>query len=199
MELGLDKLPWYGQIATFLLVSLAGVLVFHSYWVTPYRDEMAQRELELNQKRIEMARAKQTASRLTEVRQGVAEVEARLDELSAVLPGEKDAGALLRRLQALAAQASLSIRAFTPQAADMQELHSEWPSRLELVGTYHNLGLFFDRVSKFTQVINISDVTIRAIDPPERNATVSAECTATTFVLNETSTDVEMEGTQPDV
>jgi type IV pilus assembly protein PilO len=198
MELGLNKLPWYGQIAVFLLVSLAGWLVFHVYWVAPSRDEIAMRQLELNQKRTEVIQAQQTASRVTQVREEVAEIEVRFDELSAVLPGEKDAGALLRRLQSLATQANLSIRAFTPQAATVEELHSEWPSRLELVGTYHNLGLFFDRVSKFSQVINISDVVIEAIDPPQLNATVSAECTATTFVLNETplaeGTDADGDG-----
>ena len=70
-----------------------------------------------------------------------------------------------------------------------QELHAAWPIRLELNGTYHNLGGFFDRVSKFSQVIAISDVVIRAIDPPQLNGTISAECTATTFVLNENGAD----------
>ena len=40
MELGLDGLPWYGQIATLFLVAVAGVVVFHVYWVAPVRDDM---------------------------------------------------------------------------------------------------------------------------------------------------------------
>ena len=28
MELGLNKLPWYGQVAAFLIVAIAGYLVF---------------------------------------------------------------------------------------------------------------------------------------------------------------------------
>ena len=62
-------------------------------------------------------------------------------------------------------------------------MHSEWPIRLELDGTYHNLGSFFDRVSKFARIINISDVIIRAKEAPELNLTITVECTATTFVL----------------
>ena len=82
-----------------------------------------------------------------------------------------------------------SIRGFTPQAVEPQALYSSWPTHLELVGTYHSLGEFFDRVSKFSQIITISDVAIRAIDPPQPNATIRASCTATTFVLNEQSAE----------
>ena len=186
MELGVNKLPWYGQIAAFLVVAVAGFLVFHNYWVVPQQDDMALRQQELDRKRVDINRAVQTVSQLPEFEASVKELDARLESLRAVLPEEKDAGALLRRLQTLATQSNLSIRAFTPQAAVVQTLHSEWPSRLELNGTYHNLGIFFDRVSRFSQIINISEVEIRAIDPPGLNATISAACTATTYVLNET-------------
>ena len=193
MDLGLSKLPWYGQIAAFLVVAVAGFLVFHNYWVVPQQDEMAVREQELDLKRVDINRALQTASQLPAFEASVAELDARLESLRAVLPEEKDAGALLRRLQTIATQSNLSIRAFTPQAAVVQALHSEWPSRLELNGTYHNLGIFFDRVSRFSQIINISDVTIRAIDPPRLNTTISAACIATTYVLNETPIEASTE------
>ena len=74
-------------------------------------------------------------------------------------------------------------------AVEPQELYSAWPTYLQLVGTYHSLGEFFDRVSKFSQIITISDVAIRAIDPPQLNATIRASCTATTFVLNDRSSE----------
>ena len=193
MDLGLSKLPWYGQIAAFLVVAVAGFLVFHTYWVVPQQDDMALRQQELDRKRVDINRALQTASQLPAFEASVAELDARLESLRAVLPEEKDAGALLRRLQTIATQSNLSIRAFTPQAAVVQAFHSEWPSRLELNGTYHNLGIFFDRVSRFSQIINISDVEIRAIDPPELNTTISAACTATTYVLNETSIEESAE------
>ena len=187
MELGLDTFPWYGRIAACLLVAVSGLLVFQLYWVVPHRAVVALREQELNQKRQEISEGLRTASRLRAVEVEVEEIEAHLGSLRVALPGQRDAGELLRHLQALATQSNLSIRAFTPQAASMRALHSEWPSRLELSGTYHNFGVFFDRVSRSSQIIGISDVVIRAIDPPQFHATINAECTATTFVLNEQS------------
>ena len=130
MELGLNKFPWYGQIAVFMVVAVAGFLVFHNYWVVPQQDDMALRQQELDRKRVDINRALQTASQLPEFEASVKVLNARLESLRSVLPEEKDAGALLRRLQTLATQLNLSIRAFTPQAAVVQMLHSEWPSRL---------------------------------------------------------------------
>ena len=57
---------------------------------------------------------------------------------------------------------------------------------LEFDGTYHDLGLFFDRVSKVPRIINISDIGIHAQDPKtqaEQGKTVSASVIATAFVL----------------
>jgi type IV pilus assembly protein PilO len=72
-----------------------------------------------------------------------------------------------------------------PQPAITQQIHASWPFKLTLEGTYHNLGIFFDKVSKFPRLINISGVTIKARTQQQANATVTAECTATTFVLLE--------------
>ncbi len=56
---------------------------------------------------------------------------------------------------------------------------------LELDGTYHNLALFFDRVGKFTRIVNISGLDVKGKERPEANSTITATCTATTFVLLE--------------
>ena len=57
---------------------------------------------------------------------------------------------------------------------------------LRLDGTYHNLGAFFDKISKVPRIISISDLSITSKDKPLPNSTITAECTATTFVLLET-------------
>ena len=46
---------------------------------------------------------------------------------------------------------------------------------------------FFNRVSKSAQVIAIDQIVIRSSRRPGFNATIDAECTATTFVLDESA------------
>jgi type IV pilus assembly protein PilO len=182
-QLSLSRLPWWGQIAAFVLLALGGAYAVETYYVSEMANEIQQRELRLGQLRADIARGLGTARRLPEFRAYVTDLERRLDALKAVLPEQKDVGDLLRRIQTLATQSNLSIRAFTPQPIAVRQMHAEWPIGLRIDGTYHNLGLFFDRVSKFPRIINISNIKIAGRERPDPNTTISAECTATTFVL----------------
>jgi type IV pilus assembly protein PilO len=113
----------------------------------------------------------------------VESLETRLEGLRAVLPEEKDAADLLRRMQSVAAQSNLTIKSFRPAPTVTKQLHAEWPISLELDGTYHNLAIFFDRVGRFTRIVNVTNVEIKGKDRPEPNSTITAKCIATTFVL----------------
>src|SRR5207247_7707703 len=110
-------------------------------------------------------------------------LENRLSSLQAVLLEEKDAADLLNRMQTVAAQSNLTIKSFKPGATITKQLHAEWPINLELDGTYHNLAMFFDRVGKFTRIVNISGLEVKGKDKPDANSTITASCVATTFVL----------------
>jgi type IV pilus assembly protein PilO len=183
MELSLTKLPWYAQVGAFVVLAVVGVGLFYQYYEVPARAEMAVRQAELLTLRGAVAKGLETAKQLPQFRAQVDDLELRLVGLRAVLPEEKDAGDLLRRLQTVATQANLQIKSFKPSPIVTKQLHAEWPIALELDGTYHNLAIFFDRVGKFTRIVNITGVDIQGKTKPERNSTITAKCVATTFVL----------------
>jgi type IV pilus assembly protein PilO len=183
MSISLTKLPWWGQIVAFVLLGVGGCGAFFYYYEMPVRAEMVSREQQLTALRADITKGLATAKKLPEFRSQVSELESRLASLKAVLPEEKDAADLLNRMQTVASQSNLTIKSFKPGATATKQLHAEWPINLELDGTYHNLALFFDRVGKFTRIVNISGLDVRGKDKPEPNSTISASCVATTFVL----------------
>lgn len=183
MDISLTKLPWYAQIGAFVALAAAGCGAFVYYYEMPARADMTSRRQQLTALRADIAKGVNTAKKLPEFRSQVTELEGRLSNLRAVLPEEKDAADLLRRLQTVAMQSNLEIKSFKPNLTVTKQLHAEWPISLELHGTYHNLAIFFDRVGKFTRIINITGVGIKGRDKPEPNYTITATCTATTFVL----------------
>ena len=71
------------------------------------------------------------------------------------------------------------------KAVAKKTLYVEWPIGLKLEGTYHDLGGFLERVSKFPRIINVGDLKVKALDKSNNGATITAELTATTFVLIE--------------
>jgi type IV pilus assembly protein PilO len=183
MDLSLTKLPWYAQIGAFAGLAIAGVGAFYYFYEMPAKAALAVKEEQLTGLKRNIAVGQATAKKLPQFRAQVEDLESRLAGLRAVLPDEKDAADLLRRMQTVATQSNLTIKSFTPKATLTKQMHVEWPISLELDGTYHNLALFFDRVGKFTRIVNISGLEVKAKTNPDARATITATCTATTFVL----------------
>ena len=183
INLSFSKLPWYGQLGAFVVLSLS---MAGAFWYLYAKDKMTAIEGQRAQVatlRKEIDRGLAIAKRLPEFRKEVGTLEAQLDRLRSVLPEEQDVADLLRRVQAMATQSNLEIRGFTPQTVAKKQLHAEWPIGLKLEGTYHDLGAFLERVSKFPRIINVASIKIKARTEQTPSATVDAECTATTFVL----------------
>jgi type IV pilus assembly protein PilO len=183
MDFSLSRLPWYGQVGLFVALALVGIGIFYQFHVSPITEEMAIRQQRLATLRVDIAKASTTAARLNQLKNQLAAREVLLAELKSRLPERKDVADLLRRIQALAAQSNLTIRAFKPAPSVARQLHTEWPIALQLEGTYHRLGDFLDGVSKFPRIINVGDISIRAKDKPDSNSTIDIECIATAFVL----------------
>jgi type IV pilus assembly protein PilO len=185
MELSLSRLPWYGQLGAFVVVAGAAVFGFWNFYVTEMQADIDIRQSRLTTLQGDIGRGVATARRLPEFQAQVTDLEKRLESLKAVLPEEKDVAEILRRVQGLATQSNLSIQRFTPQPQKQQALYAELPYKLQAEGTYHDLGRFFDRISKFHRIINVSEISIKARPQPDAGVTMVAECLATTFVLQE--------------
>jgi type IV pilus assembly protein PilO len=183
MDISLTKLPWYAQLGAFVGLALGAMFAFYTYYEAPVRADMDVRAKQLTALNADISKGRATAGKLPQFRSQVTELEARLDNLKAVLPEEKDAADLLRRMQSVATQSNLTIKSFKPAPTVTKQLHAEWPIGLELDGTYHNLAIFFDRVGRFTRIVNISAVDVKGKDRPLPNSTMTASCVATTFVL----------------
>jgi type IV pilus assembly protein PilO len=184
-NLSLNKLPWYAQIGLFAAIGLVGAGAFWNYYAAPAQQDIDMRRGKLQAIRADIARGQRTARELPDFRKRVAALEGQLADLSRQLPEEQDVADLLRRVQGMATESSLAIRGFTPHTVAKKQLHMEWPIGLKLEGRYHDLGAFLERVSKFPRIINVGDIKIKALDKSSGGATVTAECTATTFVMND--------------
>ena len=185
INLSLNKLPWYGQIGVFVAIGIGGAAAFWNYYAKPANAEIETRRAVLNQVRGDINRGLMTARRLPEFRREVATLELQLDRLRAVLPEQQDVADLLNRVNSMATQSNLKVLGFIPQATTKKNLHTEWPIGLQLEGSYHDLGMFLERISKFPRIINVGNMRVKARENQSARATVTIDVTATTFVLAE--------------
>ena len=183
MDLSLSKLPWYAQIGAFVLVTVGAVFGFWHFYATDMQADIEVRQTRLSAMKADIAKGIMTARQLPQFQAQVADLQRRLEDLKAALPEQKDVADILRRVQGLATQSSLTIQRFTPQDPKQQTMYAELPYKLQAEGTYHNLGLFLDRVSKFPRIINVSGLAISGRTEGATSQTIAVTCTATTFVL----------------
>ena len=177
-------LPARGRAAGAAAVVVVWFVAFQIWWVFPRRADLEERQDALASKRTELGRLRLEADRLPAAEAGVAAFEARLDAGMAALAGARDTAALLRRIELLAATATLSVRGYTPEPALVHELHAEWPSRVELNGGYENLRRFFERMDGCLGDVAVGDLDLQAAGAAGGGATVSATFTLTAFTFN---------------
>jgi Tfp pilus assembly protein PilO len=109
MELSLSKLPWHAQIGAFAALSVLAVFGFWNFYVADVQADIETRRARLITLRADVAKGVATARRLPQFQADVGQLEARLENLRAVLPEEKDVADILRRVQGLATESNLTI------------------------------------------------------------------------------------------
>jgi len=179
------KLPLGGQLGVSLgIAALVGGLFYYFYWsdATIEREQKTARLEALNK---EIRALEVTAQKLGEFQREVALLEKKLETLKSILPPAKETPDLMRKVQALAAQSNLTINNFTPGATVNKDFYQEWPIDVELEGSYHNLGIFFDRISRLPRLVNVGGVKIQAQSNQRPNNTINVQAVAMTFVYVE--------------
>jgi len=178
----LTKLPLAGQFGISVLLAAIIGGAFYFFWYKDALAEEAKKNVRLEALQKEIRALEVTANKLQEFQREVQLLEAKLDTLKRILPPEKETPDLMRRVQSLAAQSFLTIRKFTPAAVQTKEFYQEVPINVDLDGTYHNLGNFFDKVSRLSRLVNVVNVKVKSQSKQSQNSTIFASCVATTFV-----------------
>ena len=181
-ENALTRLPVAQQAVAGLV---AGLVIFGAvfYFVLSPMDEEITTKTATHEKLLQDIRALEvTATKLEDFKREVAQLEAKLETLKRILPPEKETPDLMKKIQYLAQQSSLQIKRFTPAPTVKKEFYEEWPINIDVQGSYHNLGLFFDRVSRLPRLVNVGNLKIVPIQSQTISRTITASCVATTFV-----------------
>ncbi|RPJ59862.1 MAG: hypothetical protein EHM23_12530 [Acidobacteria bacterium] len=179
----INKLPQRTQLALLTLVMAGLCYVFYTYYIQPLKSEVNGMGSQLRGLKNEVQKGQIVYSRLPQFKKQVREQEVRLATLRSILPERKQTAEIVSGLEQLARESRLRIKSFQPQGTVRKDFYEDWPILLSLEGNYDNLGLFFDKVSQFTRIINVENITIKKVEEPSRSRTISATCTATTFVF----------------
>lgn len=145
-----------------ILVSIL-VFIFLLYlWLgyLPKRKTLALHEGELKKQETKLNQLKGIASDLPKFREEVQKLEDRLNEALIKLPNKSEVPGFLLDISNQGKEVGLEFNLFKPKAEVKKGLYAEVPVEVKIKGTYHEIGTFFDRVSKLPRIVNIRDIKL---------------------------------------
>lgn len=135
------------------IVAMAAASYF--FVMAPIFERTAKLEADLRKVEAEVQQNRQILAALEVYRRQAKELEEQLAVLTLKLPTEKEMPPLYRTVSDLAFQAGLAVMLFQPREAQVREYYAQIPITVTAEGGYHDLAVFFDRLSGLTRVVNV--------------------------------------------
>ena len=180
MALEFNQMSKQGQWGVIGILCAAILGAFYYFIWAPQAERANILDAQIVQMRIDNERTREIADQLPQLEAEVAAMEDQLETLRHILPEASETDALLRRLQSAAADTNLELQRTDYQPPVLHDFYAEQPIQLEVLGTFHDLARFFDRVSKFGRIVTVGRVSISAVTDGGPN-TIQSQCTASTF------------------
>jgi Tfp pilus assembly protein PilO len=159
-------------------------LVFFFYF-RPKDQELKDLRTERQKIEQEVQDLRIKKEQLVKIEAELVSLKAILKELEVIIPQKKEISEILRRIQQLAFDARLDILKFAPGGEIKKDFFAEWPIPIEVTGTYHNLAMFFDRLSLFDRIFIVEDFAIRRAQTQSDALTITSGFTAKTYYFIE--------------
>jgi len=142
-------------ISAVTVVVLVGLFVGLLYW--PQFERQSQLSKQISETRTKLTQVKVTASALPEYERQMAEKQAEFNVASKKLPETVEVPQLLSSVSEAGKDAGLTFLLFQPEKEVPKNFYAEIPIKMELSGTYHDLGDFFDRLAQMPRIVNIKN------------------------------------------
>ncbi|HEX4438618.1 MAG TPA: type 4a pilus biogenesis protein PilO [Thermoanaerobaculia bacterium] len=162
--INIEERPWYYALGIGVLIGAIVAGAVHWFYFKPMQQEIANKKLELDGLNQEIAKGRAAERKLSQFREEVKRLELELAKLLQILPSKRNTEELIKRIETLTRQGDFTLLKFTPGEFVQKEFYAEWPIDVQIQGTYHNLALFFDRMSRFSRIVNVEDLKINALN-----------------------------------
>jgi type IV pilus assembly protein PilO len=115
-------------------------------------------------------------------------MEQQLESALSELPNDREIPTLLTSIASMAKDNGLEVLRFKPGKETPKGFYAEVPVELKLVGSFHQVAMFYQAVSNLSRIVNIGNLNLAVSSGKGNENLLSVECLATTFRFLEDST-----------
>ncbi len=175
---GLTKPQRLGLFAGVLavIIGLSGYLL-----IWPKYGTIDTLEKQLVSVQAELEKAKKNAAELNDWRSKMKQKEAQYKTVMRALPEKEEIPSLLAGISQAGKDAGLEFLLFQPKPEIAKDFYAEIPVDISVSGSYHQVALFFDKVSMLPRIVNIRDVKMVPQTQKEGSGSLTTACQAVTY------------------
>ena len=167
-----------GITACIILIPL--VIFYFSYY-----QQKAKKIKSLSQQKVTLTQqvqeVKLKASNLAKFQKELEEAENLFLATAVLLPKDKEIPKLLKDISALGRNAGLDFLTFKPLADIPKDFYAEIPVTINVRGPYHNMGYFFDQVSKLARIVSVTNVKMSSPKKESGEMLLNSDCQLVTY------------------
>lgn len=157
----LERLGKIPRSQRLILYGALYVIIVVAYWGLLYLpkggelDALRSEKATLLEQRSQIeARVKDKALFEEQLKRLMADLQQALKEL----PNDREIPGLLKSISTMGKKVGLEVRKFAPLDERTKKYVAEVPVALEVEGSYHEVALFFDRLSKMNRIVYVQDI-----------------------------------------
>lgn len=163
------------------VVALLPLVVFFFAFYQPKNDTINSLANQKSTLEKEVSDVKAKAADLAKFQKELEEAKLVFEATSILLPKDKEIPKLLKDISSLGRSAGLDFLTFKPLADIPKDFYAEIPVTINVRGPYHNMGYFFDQVSKLERIVSVTNVKMSSPKREGAEMFLTSDCTLVTY------------------
>lgn len=186
----LDRLAQLPRSRRITVIGFGYIVVLGFFWMffySPRTTALEEEEIRYEELDGKLTRQRVRARNKDRSEAQLQELQDQLVQALLELPEKREIPGLLRNISLAGKKVGLEMRKFAPLPDSMEEYYAEIPFAMELVGSFHEVAMFFDRLSNLGRIVSVKNLQVS--EPEDRGGkvylTVNAEAVTYRFLTDE--------------
>jgi type IV pilus assembly protein PilO len=154
---------------------IVGLFVYFLYM--PKYEEINQLEKTIAEQEEQLSKTKRNSAQYAEYQKKLEDAQAKFNVVAKALPLTDEVPALLTGISQVGKDSGLTFLLFKPEKERKKEFYAELPVTMNLSGTYHDLGVFFDQLAGMSRIVNVKKFDMKIV----KGSALNIACTAETY------------------
>jgi type IV pilus assembly protein PilO len=159
----LIKIPNSQKIGILLFIMCAMIVAYIYNFYMPQRDFYTVQKENLVKLEAKYNEQQSILANLPRFKEELKLLQRQFDDALKMLPNAREIPDLITSISTLAQESGLEINLFQPKPEITMDFYAQIPVEMKVTGKYHQIGLFFDKLSKLPRIINVENLSLSSM------------------------------------